>query len=178
MLNTRVIRIIETVPSLRLSTIVFVLFLGSLVGCDRGSHPSQVGQRAPDFTVSDSGRTVRLESFKGKVVVLNFWATWCAPCIEELPTLIAMQRRVPDVVVVAVSIDEDAAAYRQFITDNHIDLLTVRDAAKKSSKLYGTERYPETYIIDQDGVIRRRFIGAQNWMSPEILNYLRALQPR
>ena len=178
MLNTRVIRIIETVPSLRLSTIVFVLLLGSLVGCDRGSHPSQVGQRAPDFTVSDSGRTVRLDSFKGKVVVLNFWATWCAPCIEELPTLIAMQRRVPDVVVVAVSIDEDAAAYRQFITDNHIDLLTVRDAAKKSSKLYGTERYPETYVIDQDGVIRRRFIGAQNWMSPEILNYLRALQPR
>jgi len=178
MLNTRVIRIIETVPSLRLSTIVFALFLGSVVGCDRGSHPSQVGQRAPDFTVSDSGRTVRLDSFKGKVVVLNFWATWCAPCIQELPTLIAMQRRVPDVVVLAVSIDEDAAAYRQFITDNHIDLLTVRDAEKKSSKLYGTERYPETYIIDQDGVIRRRFIGAQNWMSPEILNYLRALQPR
>ena len=50
--------------------------------------------------------------------------------------------------------------------------------AKKSSKLYGTERYPETYIIDQDGVLRRKFIGAQNWMSPEILNYLRALQPR
>ena len=57
MLNTCVIRIIETVPSLRLSTIVFALFLGSIVGCDRGSHPSQVGQRAPDFTVSDSGRT-------------------------------------------------------------------------------------------------------------------------
>ena len=93
MLNTRVIRIIETVPSLRLSTIVFVLFLGSLVGCDRGSHPSQVGQRAPDFTVSDSGRTVRLDSFKGKVVVLNFWATWCVPCREEFPDLSRLQQK-------------------------------------------------------------------------------------
>lgn len=178
MLNTRVIRIIETVPSLRLSTIVFVLFLGSLVGCDRGSHPSQVGQRAPNFTVSDSDRTVRLDSYRGKVVVLNFWATWCPPCIAELPTLIAMQQRLPDVVVLAVSTDEDAAAYRQFIRDNHINLLTVRDSAKKSSALYGTFRYPETYIIDQDGVLRRKFIGAQNWMSPEILNYLRALKPK
>jgi cytochrome c biogenesis protein CcmG, thiol:disulfide interchange protein DsbE len=178
MLNTRVIRIIETVPSVRLSSIVFVLALVSVVGCDRGSHPTQVGQRAPGFTVTESDRTVRLDNFRGKVVVLNFWATWCAPCIEELPTLIAMQHRLPDVVVLAVSTDEDAAAYRQFITDNHIDLLTVRDGAKQSSKLYGTERFPETYVIDQDGMIRRRFIGAQNWMSPEILNYLRALKPR
>ena len=178
MLNTCVIRIIETVPSLRLSTIVLVLFLGSVVGCDRGSHPSQVGQRAPGFTVTDSDRKISLDAFRGKVVVLNFWATWCPPCIEELPTLIAMQRRLPNVVVLAVSTDEDATAYRQFVTDNHIDLLTVRDGAKKSSAMYGTFRYPETYIIDQDGVLRRKFIGAQNWMSPEILSYLRALQPR
>ena len=89
-----------------------------------------------------------------------------------------MQRRLPNVVVLAVSTDEDATAYRQFVTDNHIDLLTVRDGAKKSSAMYGTFRYPETYIIDQDGVLRRKFIGAQNWMSPEILSYLRALQPR
>ncbi len=178
MRNTCVIRIIETVHSLKLSTIVFVLFLGSVVGCDRGSHPSQVGRRAPDFTVGDSDRKVSLDTYRGKVVVLNFWATWCPPCIEELPTLIAMQRRLPDVVVLAVSTDEDPAAYRQFVTDNHIDLMTVRDGAKKSSTLYGTFRYPETYIIDQNGVLRRKFIGAQNWMSPEILSYLRALQPK
>ena len=67
-------------------------------------------------------------------MVLNFWATWCPPCIEELPTLIAMQHRLPDVVVLAVSTDEDATAYRQFVTDNHIDLLTVRDAREEEQQ--------------------------------------------
>lgn len=144
-------------------------------GCDRSAHPRQAGRPAPDFTVSDSARTVHLADYRGKVVVLNFWATWCAPCIEELPSLTAMQQQLPQVQVLAVSTDEDAAAYRSFLSENKIGLLTVEDPAHHSSALYGTFRYPETYVIDQHGIIRRKFIGAQDWTNPEILEYLRRL---
>jgi cytochrome c biogenesis protein CcmG/thiol:disulfide interchange protein DsbE len=108
-------------------------------------------------------------------VVLNFWATWCPPCLQELPALIALQHRMPQVVVLAVSTDEDQDAYRQFVTENHMDFLTVRDGKQQSNALYGTFRYPETYIIDQRGILRRKFVGPQNWVSPEILGYLNGL---
>jgi len=145
-------------------------------GCDRGGHPGQVGAPAPGFTVSDSSHTVRLADYRGKVVVLNFWASWCAPCLEEFPSLIQLQRDMPQVVVLAVSFNDEEAAYRTYIAENHIDLLTVYDAAQRSNLAYGTTRPPETYIIDRNGVIRRKFIGPQDWTSPEILTYLNRLE--
>jgi cytochrome c biogenesis protein CcmG, thiol:disulfide interchange protein DsbE len=146
-----------------------------LCGCDRGNHPSQPGRVAPAFTVSDASRSIRLDDYRGRVVVLNFWATWCAPCIEELPSLTALQQRMPQIQVLAVSTDEDPAAYQRFVAEHHLGLLTVEDQQQHANALYGTFRYPETYIIDRKGVIRRKFIGAQNWMSPEILAYLAQL---
>ena len=144
-------------------------------GCDRGDHPAQVGMIAPDFSVHDEGQTVSLDRYRGKTVVLNFWASWCAPCIEELPSLINLQKQMPQIVVVAVDFNDEESSYRQFITDNHIDLLTIRDASQKSNLAFGTTRPPETYIIDAQGRIRRKFIGAQDWTSSEIENYLRNL---
>jgi cytochrome c biogenesis protein CcmG/thiol:disulfide interchange protein DsbE len=127
---------------------------------------------APAFTVTDGSRTVNLANYRGRVVVLNFWATWCAPCIEELPSLTALQQRMPHIQVLAVSTDDDPAAYRRFLAQHPLSLLTVEDREQHANALYGTFRYPETYIIDPNGVIRRKFIGAQNWTSPEILAYL------
>ena len=145
-------------------------------GCDRGDHPGQIGTRAPGFTVTDPTRTLRLADYRGRVVVLNFWASWCAPCLEEFPSLIQLQRDMPNVVVLAVSFNDDAEAYREYILQNHIDLLTVYDATQASNLAYGTTRPPETYIIDKSGVIRRKFIGPADWTSPEILAYLNKLQ--
>ena len=145
-------------------------------GCNRGSEPALVNNLAPDFTVQDSERTVALRDFRGKVIVLNFWATWCPPCIEEMPSLSAMQARLRDRVnVVAVSVDEDAEAYHRFLRENNIQLLTVRDAQRQSNRLYGTEKYPETYVIDRSGVLRRKFVGPVEWTSPEIIEYLSKL---
>ncbi|MEO6910961.1 MAG: TlpA disulfide reductase family protein [Edaphobacter sp.] len=145
-------------------------------GCDRGSHPGQIGTVAPTFDVSDGTHSVDLAKLHGDVVVLNFWATWCAPCIEELPSLMAMQRRLPQVKVLAVSTDEDASAYSQFLIDHPMgDLTTVRDGQQRANALYGTFRYPETYVIDRKGIIRRKFIGPQEWTSPEIMAYLKKL---
>ena len=144
-------------------------------GCDRGSQPSQLGRQAPLFALDDGQHTVNLGKLRGQVVVLNFWATWCAPCIEELPSLEELQQQVPKVKVVAVATDEDAASYQAFLVRRPIPLLTVFDASQSSNVKYGTFRFPETYIIDKQGVIRRKFIGPQDWTSPEIVDELRKL---
>jgi cytochrome c biogenesis protein CcmG, thiol:disulfide interchange protein DsbE len=143
-----------------------------LAGCDRGSHPGNLDKPAPQFVLSDDVRTADLSKLRGKVVVLNLWASWCAPCVEELPSLLALQKQMPDLAIVAVSTDQDPDVYRQFLIKNHVDVLTVRDADQRVNALYGTVQIPETYIIDRQGVLRRKFIGAQNWTSPEIAGYL------
>jgi cytochrome c biogenesis protein CcmG, thiol:disulfide interchange protein DsbE len=155
--------------------LILIAFLLLATGCDRGSHPRQMGHSAPDFRLTDGSRTVHLASYHGRIVVLNFWATWCKPCIAELPSLMALQQQLPDVQVIAVSVDEDPQAYRDYLVEHKITLLTVNDPAHHSADLYGTYRWPETYVIDQHGIIRRKFIGAQDWTSPEILEYLRRL---
>lgn len=147
----------------------------AVTGCDRGSHPEQLGTRAPMFTVNDGEHSVDLNKLRGHVVVLNFWASWCAPCLEELPSLEELQHDLPQVQIVAVSTDDDADAYERFLKEHSVSLLTVRDAEQRSNAMYGTFRYPETYVIDKRGIIRRKFIGPQDWTSPEIVNYLRKL---
>jgi cytochrome c biogenesis protein CcmG/thiol:disulfide interchange protein DsbE len=146
-----------------------------LAGCDRGDHPGNIGKPAPEFIMSDGSQTVDLNKLHGKIVVLNLWATWCAPCVEELPSLLALQKRMPQLAVVGVSTDQDPDVYHHFLIQHHVDLLTVRDADQKVNALYGTVLIPETYIIDRNSVIRRKFVGAQDWTSPEITDYLSKL---
>jgi len=157
--------------------IVLVSILLALSGCYSGSRPSRIGSAAPDFTVHDSERTVTLSQFKGQVVVLNFWATWCPPCIEEMPSLVLMQQRMKakGVTVLAVSVDVDGNSYRRFLRDHNVNLLSVRDADQKSNELYGTFKFPETYIIDRNGIVRRKFIGAVDWTEPEVIDFLAKL---
>jgi cytochrome c biogenesis protein CcmG/thiol:disulfide interchange protein DsbE len=83
---------------------------GSLSGFERGAHPRQLGEPAPEFVLTDSQRTVDLAKLRGKVVVFNFWASWCPLCLEELPSLEAMQHALPQGVVLAVSTDDDSGA--------------------------------------------------------------------
>jgi len=94
-----------------------------------------------------------------------------------MPSLVEMQRRLKDkgVSVLAVSMDVDDGAYRQFVKEHNVNLLTVRDPDQKSNALYGTFKFPETYIIDRNGVMRRKFIGAVDWTDPEIATFLSKL---
>jgi peroxiredoxin len=156
------------------SSIVFLSFL-LLCGCN-SNRPPKIGEKAPDFTLADSSRSVSLSQLRGKPVLLNFWATWCPPCIQEMPSLVQLQKQMGDkVTILAVSEDADENAYKQFIRDHNIDLLTVRDPKNTANTLYGTFKFPETYVIDKDGVIRRKFIGAADWTSQEIVDYLNRL---
>jgi cytochrome c biogenesis protein CcmG, thiol:disulfide interchange protein DsbE len=158
-------------------TLLTIGLLATLVGCYSGNHPARIGSVAPDFTVQDSDHKITLSQFRGQVVVLNFWATWCPPCIEETPSLVRMQGRMKDkgVVVLAVSIDADDAAYHKFLKDYSVNMVTVRDEEKKASSLYGTFGWPESYVIDRNGVIRRKFIGAVDWTSLEVTDFLSKL---
>lgn len=145
--------------------------------CVSGSRPTRIGTAAREFTVRDSERTVSLNQFRGQVVILNFWATWCPPCVEELPSMIAMQDRVraKGIVVLGVSIDVDNDAYHRFLKLRNVNFLTVRDPEQKVAGLYGTTGWPETYIIDRQGVLRRKFVGAVDWNSPEVIDFLNKL---
>ncbi len=160
----------------KLAVVVYLLALAT-AGCDRGDHPQNIGKPAPSFVISDGVQTVDTGKLRGRVVVLNLWATFCAPCVEELPSLLALQQKLPQLAVVAVSTDQDDDLYRKFLVRHHVDVLTVRDADQKVNQMYGTVLIPETYIIDQKGNIRRKFIGAQDWSSPDMIDYLKRLQP-
>jgi cytochrome c biogenesis protein CcmG, thiol:disulfide interchange protein DsbE len=153
---------------------IAILSLLVLSACYRGSRPPRIDTPAPEFTVQDADRSVSLSQLRGQVVVLNFWATWCPPCVEETPSLVSMAARMKDkgVAVVGVSVDVDGGAYKKFIADHRLDYVTVRDVDQKSNALYGTFKFPETYIIDRKGVLRRKFIGAVDWNSKEVSDYL------
>jgi cytochrome c biogenesis protein CcmG, thiol:disulfide interchange protein DsbE len=156
--------------------LLFVLVSLLVAGCSRGAHPGLIGKPAPDFTLQDADRKVALHDLRGNIVVLNFWATWCPPCVEEMPSLVRMQSELKDrVVVLAVSVDDDERSYHTFLKKNNVDLLSVRDPQQKSNELYGTFKFPETYIIDRNGVVQRKFIGPVDWTRPDVVEYLQKL---
>ncbi|HET9086735.1 MAG TPA: TlpA disulfide reductase family protein [Acidobacteriaceae bacterium] len=144
-------------------------------GCDRGRAPRQIGRVAPPFTIHDGSEAVTLRQYRGQVVLLNFWASWCPPCIEELPSLMALHRRMPQLVILGVSIDEDAQAYHNFLLQNNIDFPTIREPSRATQNLYGTVQIPESYVIDKSGHIVRKYVSAQDWTNPEILQTLSAV---
>jgi len=143
----------------------------------RQGERSKAGRPAPDFSFTLDGQPARLSSLRGKVVVLNFWATWCPPCRDELPSLDQLQAKLVPMggTVLGVSVDEDGAAYRRFLAQYPVTFPTYRDPSKSIPASYGTYQYPETYIIDRQGRLARKIIGAQDWSSPDILAYLQNL---
>jgi cytochrome c biogenesis protein CcmG/thiol:disulfide interchange protein DsbE len=159
----------------RLFAAILLAALALLSSCNRGARPAQMGTPAPDFTVSDGITTIHLASYRGRPVLVNFWATWCEPCLLELPSLIQLHHDQPGLIILAVSIDDDPDAYKTFLVRHHIDLITVRDPRQSAPTLFHTDMWPESYAIDQNGFIRRKFVGAQDWSSPEIRSFLKSL---
>ena len=145
----------------------------------RHGEASVAGTQAENFALELGGKPAHLSDLRGKVVVLNFWATWCPPCIEETPELNRLQQYIAsrNGVVLGVAADEDQAVYEQFLRDHGVIFPTYRDPKTKDNhspiaESYGTTMYPETYIIGRDGKIARKIIGYQEWDSPDMRSYL------
>lgn len=139
-----------------------------------------VGDRAPDFALAGLDRkAVTLANYRGQVLVLNFWATWCAPCVEEAPSLekFSAQMQPLGVTVIGVSVDEDVAALEKFVADNRLSFPIARDPGGSLAAHFGTFKFPETYIIDRHGKVAEKIIGAINWQDPRIVDFVRNLAP-
>jgi thiol-disulfide isomerase/thioredoxin len=116
----------------------------------------RIGATAPDFEWTDvDGKTLRLSSYRGKVVVVNFWATWCLPCREEMPALQRVAASEPDVVVLEVDLLEPGDKARSFLDSLGLDRLQpVLDSDGATTRRYGVLTLPSTFFVDRDGVIR------------------------
>jgi cytochrome c biogenesis protein CcmG/thiol:disulfide interchange protein DsbE len=148
----------------------------------RQGESSIAGTKAENFALELDGKPAHLSDLRGKVVVLNFWATWCPPCVEETPGLNRLQKYIAsrNGVVVGVAADQDQAIYERFLREQGVSFPTYRDPGTRDdhspiAQGYGTSMYPETYIIDRKGVILRKIIGTQDWNSPELLAYFDAI---
>ena len=130
------------------------------------------GSEAPDFSLPDlDGKMHRLSDYRGKVVFLNFWATWCEPCKEEMPSMEALHRRLSDkpFVILAVSVDKERKDIEKFLEEYNITFLILHDRSGKIKELYKTTGVPETFIIDQNGIIAEKVWGPRDWTRKENL---------
>lgn len=147
-----------------------VVFL--LLGCE-GSSTSQpsamIGEPAPEFTLMNmEGEQVSLSDFRGQVVLINFWATWCPPCREEKPTMEKLYERHKDdgLVVLAVNVEENGyQVVSQYLMTNSFSFPIVLDPKAVAQSQYGVFRYPESYVIGRDGIVVEKVIGGRDWMS-------------
>ncbi len=163
----------KILTGLTLGAVAGLLIIFAIPGYNQG-EASPAGSMAKPFSFVLDGKPVQLSDYRGKVVVLNFWATWCPPCVDETPSLVTLQHYLGPKggTIIGVSLDDDEQAYTRFLAQNGIDFPTYRDPSKKIPEEYGTYMYPETYIIDRQGRIARKIVGAQDWMSPSMTRYL------
>ncbi len=163
-----------------------IVLLGLLAGTAllfylRGqpTGPPGVGDPAPAFAGLPAlrGGTVGLEDYRGRVVVLNFWATWCPPCVEETPSLerFAEKAKPLGVVVLGVSVDTDLEALQKFVADYHLTFPIARDPSRALPARYGTFQFPETYILDRNGRVAEKIISNDDWDDPRMLSFVEAL---
>jgi peroxiredoxin len=156
----------------------FALLAVASLGCASKPKPksgSEVGLSAPEFSLKDArGQTVRLSDFAGKVVIVDFWATWCPPCVREVPGFVALQKKYADrgVVVVGISVDQSWDPIGPFAARNGVNYPIVLGNQEVATAYRVDQGIPTTFVVDQDGVIRLRHVG---FAAPE--TFTAAIEP-
>jgi len=139
------------------------------------------GAAAVDFKLpARGGGEVDLSALRGKPVLVNFWATWCPPCRDEMPSLskLAQAFDPQSFEVVTVSVDDGWEPIEKFLAGSKITFRVALDEGAKISRTYGTSKLPESYLIDKDGKLRLKFVGPRNWMDPNVATLLQSYGAR
>lgn len=171
-------------PSLRqfVCTGIALVLAFSLSSCDEKIQPAlkvSVGQTFPELALVDvQGQSVSTRQYQGKSLVLNVWATWCAPCRKELPSLQNLQEHLAadEVVVLGMSVDADDHLVREFLIDRKIQFTSYMDPTMTvANEVLGIRLYPSTFLIGADGKLREVIEGERQWDTPEMLEHIRQI---
>ena len=182
----------ETLPDSqgRLKPILFFLIVGSIAGyfvyreVTRVGKPGigNIGQQAPEFTIKDeNGRAVKLSDYRGKLVFLNFWATWCGPCVDEMPEMELMNKALKDrkFQMMAVSIDIQWDTVKEFYKQHNLSIPVFLDPGQQVARdLYKATGWPETFLIDPNGFVLRHVVGPAHWADPRVMAEIQAMIPQ
>jgi peroxiredoxin len=140
-----------------------VLLAAALLAAAGTGGATEPGERAPDFRLPSfaTGASVGSAQFRGKVVLVDFWASWCSPCRESLPLYNALKKNFPaaDFALLAVGLDEDVDDARKFLRAHPIDYPALEDPQGEVAAAFGLKGMPSSYLIDRDGIVRFRHIG-------------------
>lgn len=154
-----------------------------LVGCsveEGATQKAEIDKPAPDFVLTDiQGKNWNLTELRGKVVFVNFWASWCAPCLEEMPSMVAVNRMMPEEYFQMITVlYNDRPDYAQKVVDKAGATFPVLlDPDAEAARDYGLTGVPETFIIDAQGILREKFIGPRNWQSMDAVAMLEHYLP-
>jgi peroxiredoxin len=161
---------------------LFLVAIMAVTGCSEKSSPgggAREGASAPDFTLTDAaGQKVTLSSLRGNVVFLNFWATWCPPCREEIPSMMRLNKAMEGTQfrMLAVSIDDGGIpAVEAFFKKTGFTLPALSDPGQSIGKMYGITGVPETFVLDKKGVIVKKVVGGMDWSAPESVKFFKEL---
>jgi len=158
---------------------IYLVSAGSLRPSSEPAAAVAVGGQAPDFSLTDlDGRVVSLAQLRGKVVLVNFWATWCPPCRAEMPSMEKLYHLLKDedFVMLAINIEADGEqTVARFLEKNQHSFPILLDTQGVVQKQYGVYKFPETFVIRKDGIIDDKVIGAFDWAHPETVAYFRDL---
>jgi len=169
----------NTLRTLAVVAVVVAVAFGYVRLAENKGYALKAGTPAPLFRLpSLGGGDVDLASYRGKVVVLNFWATWCPPCIAEMPSLERLHRALGSegLAVVTVSTDEDAAELKRFVAERGLTMPVLQDpGGRVAASDYHTTGYPETFVLDREGRLLQHTVGPAEWDSAEQRAYFRGL---
>lgn len=142
----------------------------------RTAIKAAVGQKTPELALTDaSGNSYDLLKLKGKVLFINFWAPWCQPCREEMPSIQALYNRFkdkPQFQMLTILYKEDLAKAEAYMKENNFKLPVMLDSNGTTAEAFGITGIPETYIVDKKGIIRERHIGPEDWNSPQVVSLI------
>ena len=162
-----------------LGSALVVGVLWALLTGDTTRDPIEPGRSAPAFSLPALAGDVSLslESLRGNVVLLNFWATWCKPCEDEMPAMESLYRELggKDFELIAVSVDDDRREVEEFVARMGLTFPILLDSEKRVADAYQSHRFPESYLIDRRGVLVARYIGPRDWDAPAYADRIRRL---